>query len=80
MWKGKPASIVFPAYNEKEGIAEAVHGFLAVDAVDEIIVVENNSRDRTAVLAAKAGAASFMSQSRVTAMRYSAECAKRKVT
>jgi glycosyltransferase involved in cell wall biosynthesis len=56
MWKGKPVSIVFPAYNEEEGIADAIHGFLAVHAVDEIIVVDNNSRDRTAVLAAKAGA------------------------
>jgi glycosyltransferase involved in cell wall biosynthesis len=56
MWKGKRVSIVFPAFNEEAGIAEAVHGFLAVDAVDEIVVVDNNSGDRTAVLATEAGA------------------------
>jgi len=56
MWNGKRVSVVFPAYNEEEGIADAVRDFKAVDAVDEIVVVDNNSRDRTAELAAEAGA------------------------
>jgi glycosyltransferase involved in cell wall biosynthesis len=52
---GQSVSVVFPAYNEEEGIAEAVSTFLAIEAVDEVVVVDNNSRDRTAELAADAG-------------------------
>jgi glycosyltransferase involved in cell wall biosynthesis len=52
---GKSVSVVFPAYNEEEGIADAVRTFGALDAVDEVVVVDNNSRDRTAELAAAAG-------------------------
>jgi glycosyltransferase involved in cell wall biosynthesis len=52
---GKKVSVVFPAYNEEEGIAEAVRTFGALDPVDEVVVVDNNSRDRTAELAAAAG-------------------------
>lgn len=53
---GQSVSVVFPAYNEEAGITEAVSTFLAADAVDEVVVVDNNSRDRTAELAAAAGA------------------------
>jgi glycosyltransferase involved in cell wall biosynthesis len=56
MWEGRQVSIIFPAYNEEAGIAAAVRDFLAVPAVDEVLVVDNNSRDRTAALAAEAGA------------------------
>ncbi|HZS00974.1 MAG TPA: glycosyltransferase family 2 protein [Chloroflexota bacterium] len=56
MWEGRQVSIVFPAYNEEAGIAAAVRDFLACPAVDEVVVVDNNSRDRTAALAAEAGA------------------------
>jgi glycosyltransferase involved in cell wall biosynthesis len=56
MWEGRQVSIVFPAYNEQAGIAAAVQDFLACPAVDEVVVVDNNSRDRTAALAAAAGA------------------------
>jgi glycosyltransferase involved in cell wall biosynthesis len=56
MWDGRRVSVVFPAYNEEAGIAQAVREFLAVEAVDEVVVVDNNSRDRTASLAAEAGA------------------------
>jgi len=55
MWNKKTVSIVFPAYNEEENIARAVADFLAVEVVDEVIVVDNNSRDRTAERAAAAG-------------------------
>jgi glycosyltransferase involved in cell wall biosynthesis len=54
--QGESVSVVFPAYNEEDGISEAVSSFLAVEPVDEVIVVDNNSRDRTAELAAEAGA------------------------
>ena len=56
MWEGRQVSIVFPAYNEEAGIAAAVRDFLACPVVDEVVVVDNNSRDRTAALAAEAGA------------------------
>jgi glycosyltransferase involved in cell wall biosynthesis len=55
MWEGRQVSIVFPAYNEEAGIAAGVRDFLACPAVDEVVVVDNNSRDRTAALAAEAG-------------------------
>src|SRR5688572_21102494 len=55
MFNGKTVSVVFPAYNEEEHIAEAVESFLALEHVDEVVVVDNNSRDRTAALADGAG-------------------------
>ena len=56
MHGGQSVSVVFPAYNEEAGISDAVETFLAVDPVDEVVVVDNNSRDRTAELASAAGA------------------------
>src|SRR5438270_9183184 len=56
MWQGHRVSIVFPAYNEEGGIAAAVADFGALDAVDEVLVVDNNSRDKTAARARDAGA------------------------
>lgn len=56
MYQGRSVSVVFPAYNEEEGIEQAVKGFLAAEAVDEVLVIDNNSRDRTADLARRAGA------------------------
>lgn len=57
MWgDGKKVSIVFPAYNEAANIARAVREFLAVPAVDEVVVVDNNSKDGTGGLAREAGA------------------------
>src|SRR5216683_3180131 len=56
MWQGHRVSIVFPAYNEEAGIAAAVADFGALDAVDEVLVVDNNSKDETAERAKSAGA------------------------
>ena len=39
---------MLPAYNEEQYIRAAVDDFFAAGVVDEIIVVDNNSRDRTA--------------------------------
>lgn len=49
-------SVVFPAYNEAEGIVAAVTEFAALDEVLEVVVVDNNSSDGTGDLARTAGA------------------------
>jgi glycosyltransferase involved in cell wall biosynthesis len=56
MWQGRTVSVVFPAYNEEANVAEAVLDFVRLEPVDEVIVVDNNSRDKTAERAAAAGA------------------------
>lgn len=56
MYQGLKISVVMPAYNEEEFIAEAVRDFKSLPEVDEVVVVNNNSKDRTAELAAAAGA------------------------
>jgi glycosyltransferase involved in cell wall biosynthesis len=45
-----------PAFNEQENISRIVDDFRAMNIVDEIIVVDNNSSDATARLAQGAGA------------------------
>lgn len=50
MWQGKKVSVVFPVYNEEEGILAAIEDFFATGYVDEIVAVDNNSRDRSAAL------------------------------
>jgi glycosyltransferase involved in cell wall biosynthesis len=47
MWKGKTVSVVFPALDEERGIRKAIEDFFATGIVDEIVVVDNNSTDRT---------------------------------
>jgi len=49
-------SVVIPAFNEEEAISEVVRDFRATGLVDEVVVVDNNSTDRTADLAKAAGA------------------------
>src|SRR5205823_5556502 len=56
VWQGHRVSVVFPAFNEEGGIAEAVTDFGAVEAVDEVLVVDNNSHDGTSARARSAGA------------------------
>lgn len=56
MWEGKCVSVVLPAYNEADNIAQAVREFLDVPAVDEVVVVDNNSKDGSGPIAAEAGA------------------------
>ena len=56
VWQGHRVSIVFPAYNEQDGIGQAVADFGSLEAVDEVLVVDNNSRDETAMRARAAGA------------------------
>lgn len=56
MYCGYKVSVVMPAYNEEEFILKAVREFKSIPEVDEVLVVDNNSRDRTAALAAEGGA------------------------
>lgn len=56
MYKDKRVSVVFPAYNEAEGITKAVKDFRDIPEVDEVVVIDNNSKDDTAELARLAGA------------------------
>jgi glycosyltransferase involved in cell wall biosynthesis len=53
MFEGKRVAVIFPAYNEERGIVAAIEEFFAAGGggiVDEIIAVDNNSRDQTAEL------------------------------
>lgn len=56
MHHGKKISLVFPAFNEAENIAQAIGDFKALAYLDEIIVVDNNSKDETAKIAKARGA------------------------
>jgi len=55
MYVGKRVTVVIPAYNEEKAIERTVKDF-SKSYVDEIIVVDNNSVDKTAELAKRAGA------------------------
>ncbi len=56
MFQDHSVAVVIPAYNEAETIADVVRGFLAVECVDRVLVIDNNCRDATAELAAREGA------------------------
>lgn len=47
MWNNKKVSVIFPTYNEKDSIKEAIENFFATGYVDEIIVVNNNASEGT---------------------------------
>jgi len=49
-------SVIIPALDEEEPIAQVVHECLATDLPDDIIVVDNGSTDQTAQRAREAGA------------------------
>jgi glycosyltransferase involved in cell wall biosynthesis len=48
MYGSKTISVVFPVYNEEQGIGQAIENFFNTPWVDEIVVVDNNSTDRSA--------------------------------
>jgi glycosyltransferase involved in cell wall biosynthesis len=48
MYGTKRVSVVFPAFNEAPYIRQAIEDFFLDGIVDEIVVVDNNSRDGTA--------------------------------
>jgi glycosyltransferase involved in cell wall biosynthesis len=53
MYRGKRISVVIPCHNEEEGIRAVLEQMPAI--VDEVVVVDNASTDRTAEVAAAAG-------------------------
>src|SRR5262245_37990242 len=57
MIQGQKLSVVIPCYNEEHGIREVLDRVPA--AVDEVVVADNNSSDRTAEVARSGGAHVF---------------------
>ncbi|MGC8834186.1 MAG: glycosyltransferase family 2 protein [Armatimonadota bacterium] len=53
---GKKVSAIIPAYNEAETITATVKAALSLPFVSEVVVVDDGSKDETAVLAEQAGA------------------------
>lgn len=51
MYKAKKVSLILPTYNEEESITRVILNFQKVGVIDEIIVVDNNSKDSTIKLA-----------------------------
>lgn len=56
MFDKKRISLVFPAFNEAGNIAQAIDGLKTLKIVDEIIVIDNNSTDKTLRIAKAQGA------------------------
>ncbi len=56
MYNWQKVSVIFPAYNEEKNIYEAVKDFENTWYVDELIVIDNNSNDKTNELAKKSWA------------------------
>nr|MDQ2899432.1 glycosyltransferase family 2 protein [Acidobacteriota bacterium] len=54
MYKGQTITVIIPCLNEEEGIQLVLKDI--PEFVDEVIVVDNNSTDRTPVIAAELGA------------------------
>jgi hypothetical protein len=54
MYRDLRVSVVIPCYNEEEGIQHVIRSL--PKSVDEIVVVDNNSTDRTAEVSAALGA------------------------
>ena len=47
MWRDQKVSVIFPTYNEKDSIREAIEDFFGCEHVDEIVVVNNNAAGGT---------------------------------
>ncbi|MEC7723878.1 MAG: glycosyltransferase, partial [Planctomycetota bacterium] len=56
MFRDRTVSLVIPAYNEEDTIGQVVEEFRQEPHLDEILVVDNNCKDRTAERASAAGA------------------------
>ena len=47
MWQNQTVSVIFPTYNEKDSIYQAIQNFFKSGYVDEILVVNNNAAPGT---------------------------------
>jgi hypothetical protein len=47
MWNGRTVSVIIPAYNEEATVREIIEEVYRDAPVDEVLVVNNNSTDRT---------------------------------
>ena len=56
MWRGQKVAVIFPTYNEKDSIRQAILDVKAVGLVDEVIVVNNNAAPGTSEEVAGTGA------------------------
>ncbi len=54
MYKGQSITVIIPCLNEEQGIRRVLENM--PEFVDEVIVVDNNSTDRTHAVAASLGA------------------------
>ncbi len=54
MYKGQSITVIIPCLNEEQGIERVLRAM--PEFVDEVIVVDNNSTDRTVEVAASLGA------------------------
>ena len=54
MYKGQSITVIIPCLNEEQGVEKILRAM--PDFVDEVIVVDNNSTDRTSAVAAALGA------------------------
>ena len=64
MYQNKTVSVVFPSYNEEQNIVTAIQDFFASGVVDEVLVIDNNSKDRTAELVRTQTQARLISETR----------------
>jgi len=56
MYNNSKVSLIIPAYNEEATIASVIQDFKPRESLDEIIIVDNNSKDRTGEIARAEGA------------------------
>jgi glycosyltransferase involved in cell wall biosynthesis len=47
MWNGRTVSVILMTYAEKDSIRAVIDGFYEIDAVDEVLVVNNNAQPGT---------------------------------
>jgi hypothetical protein len=60
MWDNQTISVIFPTYNEKDSIYEAIEDFFQAGWIDEIVVVNNNAAPGTSEEVARTKAVEVM--------------------